>query len=97
MHPGHDLHRLHLDDHALLHDQIGAEGVLDVDPIVGEPDQPLTVDMQSASPELNGERPLVERLQQTRAGSAMNLDGGVDDPPSDVIKIRSAKSRAPRS
>src|SRR5690242_13853508 len=42
MDAGDSVHRLHLDDDALLDDEIGPEGVFGVDAVIGDPDQALT-------------------------------------------------------
>src|SRR5689334_1235401 len=79
MDAGDSVHRLHLDDDALLDDEIGPEGVFGVDAVIGDPDQALTFRSEAKAPQLARVNRLVQRLEETWPERAMRLYGDVDD------------------
>ena len=82
----------HLDDHTLLHEQIDAEAVLEVDVVEGEVDPHLTLDAQPTPLESSLQQPLVHSLEQSRPRPLMYPDRLPHDCPCDVVQFHGSSS-----
>ena len=73
------LQALHLDDHSIVHDEVGTECMLDLDAIERRSYSPLSIYLQSASSQLCSQKQLICRLEQARTKLTTDGDCGLGD------------------
>jgi hypothetical protein len=84
---GELLDGLQLDDHAAFDDDVGAESVLEINPVEREGDRLLPHHVQSSPLEDRREYELVHRFEQDRPKPAMNADRSIDDRSGDFVEV----------